>query len=361
MSPRLTRCADVGPLLVFYACDEVDAREREQIEAHLAACSSCAQQLSEERDMQTALLSAFQPADQFDPSGALLSQCRSELSELLDDISAPPLRQRWSPFGGLRRWMALRPAWSGAFLLLIGLAVGTQVALWIPGRESGFVGQAVNVKAASPLTEGDLEKMAVAGISVIPSSDSAPGMLQVQVRTEQPLLLNGTVDDADVRKVLTYVVSNGERFDPDVRLDCLDALKTRTDDTDVRHALLAAARKDRNTAVRMKALEALRDSSADEVVRETLLDALQHDVNPGVRVEAVNLLVHSLGKSAPSPEETQEAGTPQIADSSSDVPDDPSVERVIRTLEELQHRDPNRYVRMRSAAALRQIGPREVQ
>jgi acetyl-CoA acyltransferase len=30
-------------------------------------------------------------------------------------------------------------------------------------------------------------------------------------------------------------------------------------------------------------------------------------------------------------------------------------------LQELQRRDPNRYVRLRSAAALRQIGPREVQ
>jgi hypothetical protein len=38
-----------------------------------------------------------------------------------------------------------------------------------------------------------------------------------------------------------------------------------------------------------------------------------------------------------------------------------SVEKVIRTLEELQMRDPSRYVRLRSAAALRQIGPREPQ
>jgi hypothetical protein len=38
-----------------------------------------------------------------------------------------------------------------------------------------------------------------------------------------------------------------------------------------------------------------------------------------------------------------------------------SVEKVIRTLEELQKRDPSRYVRLRSAAALRQIGPREPQ
>jgi hypothetical protein len=43
------------------------------------------------------------------------------------------------------------------------------------------------------------------------------------------------------------------------------------------------------------------------------------------------------------------------------APADPSAEKVIRTLEELRKRDPNRYVRLRSAAALRQIGPREVQ
>ena len=30
---RLTRCGDIGPLLVFYACDEVEPLEREQIDA----------------------------------------------------------------------------------------------------------------------------------------------------------------------------------------------------------------------------------------------------------------------------------------------------------------------------------------
>src|ERR1700682_347410 len=103
----LKRCGDIAPLLVFYACDEVEPQEREQIDAHLAACASCAAQLREEQEMQTALVSAFQPADQLDPSGALLAQCRSELSELLDDLSAPPLREQWSPFASMRRGMGL--------------------------------------------------------------------------------------------------------------------------------------------------------------------------------------------------------------------------------------------------------------
>jgi anti-sigma factor RsiW len=363
------RCSEIAPLLVFYACDEVEPREREEIDAHLTNCASCAAQLREEQEMQSALVSAFQPADQLDPSGALLAQCRSELSELLDDISAPPLQEKWSPFGWVRQWMALRPAWSAAGLLLAGLAVGTQVALWIPGREGNFIGgQAMNVKAA-PLTNDDLSKMAVAGVNFAPAADSS-GTVQLQVRTEQPIVLSGSVDDADVRRVLTYVVMNGEQFDPGVRLDCLDVLKTRTGDKDVRHALLAAARKDQNAAVRMKALEALRDSAADDAVRDTLLEALQHDANPGVRVEAVNLLVRSLEReqdsedaAPPAPPRRSavpSAPAPVIAGDQM-IPPDPSVDRVIHALEGLQRRDPNAYVRLRSAAALRQIAPREVQ
>jgi hypothetical protein len=211
------------------------------------------------------------------------------------------------------------------------------------------------VKAA-PLTNEDLSKMAVANVNFAPAANSS-GTVELHVRTEQPIVLSGSVDDADVRRVLTYVVMNGERFDPGVRLDCLDVLKTRTDDADVRHALLAAARKDQNAAVRMKALEALRDSTTDDSVRDTLLEALQHDANPGVRVEAVNLLVRSLEGEANG--EAGKEAAPEVA--GSQIPPDPSVDRVIRALEGLQHRDPNAYVRLRSAAALRQIGPRELQ
>jgi hypothetical protein len=362
MSSRehLTRCADVAPLLVFYACNEVSAQEREGIDAHLASCPGCSKQLGEELSMQAAFAGASQPADQLDPSGALLAQCRSELSELLDDLSAPPIREHWMPFGWVRRWMALRPAWSAAALVLVGVMAGTQASVWFSVRDGGNnlgsgIGEAVNIMPAPRLTDEDLAKMAVAGVNFAPAADSAPGTLQLQVRTEQPLVVVGSVDDADVRRVLTYVVANGERFDPGVRLDCLDGLRARTGDVEVRRALLAAARKDQNPAVRMKALELLRDSAGDDAVRETLLDALQHDGNPGVRVEAVNLLVRSLeGEPFDGPEvrDVPEVATPQ---------GDPSFERVVRALEDLQRHDPNRYVRLRSAAALRQIGPRELQ
>ena len=359
---QLKRCADVAPLLVFYACDEVSAQERQQIDTHLAACSDCAKQLDQEMAIQTALVDVSQAADRLDPSGVLLAQCRSELSERLDDLSAPPVRQHWIPFGWVRRWMALRPAWSAAALILVGLAIGTQVSPWFSARYGGNSANvlgAMNVTAAPRLSDEDLANMAVAGVNFAPTRDGTPGTLQLQVRTEQPLVVSGNLDDRDVRRVLTYVVANGERFDPGVRLDCLDALRARTSDLEVRRALLTAARKDQNPAVRMKALEALRDSAADASVREALLEALHHDANPGVRVEAVNLLVRSL-QGEEEMDEPIVVGSPQLPEVAAPA-NDPSAERLVRALVELQRNDPNRYVRLRSAAALRQIGQRDLQ
>ena len=172
------------------------------------------------------------------------------------------------------------------------------------------------------------------------------------------MVLTGRADDSNVRQVLTYMVENSERFDAGVRLDCLDALKAAVRDQQVRLALLNAARKDQNPAVRMKALEALRDTAGEDDVRQVLVDALEHDGNPGVRVEAVNLLVGSLDN---RPADADDAPETPVAAPAPAPGEDASFEHVVRVLQELQRRDPNPYVRLRSAAALRQIGPREMQ
>jgi HEAT repeats len=366
MSPfeKKMSCKDVAPLLVFYVCEEISETERELIEAHVAACKGCAEQLAEEKEFHSALASSPQSADVLDGSGILLSQCRSELAEALDDLSAPPLQEHWRPLGWLRRWMALRPAWSGALLILVGVLAGTQLVPWLQ-QSSNNTGQAMNVRAPQPLTPEQLSNMVVSGMSVSPSSGSDSPTVQLQLSAEQPMVLTGNADDSRMRQVLTYVVQNNDRFDAEVKMDCLDALKAAARDQQVRAALLNAARKDQNPAIRMKALEALRDTAALDDVRQTLLDVLEHDTNPGVRVEAVNLLVGSLdgeAKNAVPPGTPSAPETVIEPDSPPPAPgEDASFESVVRVLHQLQHNDPSRYVRLRSAAALRQIGPREVQ
>jgi hypothetical protein len=360
MSPfeKNLNCKDVAPLLVFYVFDEASENEREQIEAHVANCAACSAQLAEEKKFQAALAEAPQ---ELDSSGILLSQCRSELEEALDDLSAPPLQEHWRPFGWLRRWMALRPAWSGALLVLMGVVAGTQLLPWLQNSSSNkATGQAMNIRARQPLTPDQLSNMVIGGVRFSPTQGSDSPNVQVQLSAEQPLVLTGNVQDSDMRQVLTYVVANGERFDAGMRLDCLDALKAAARDEQVRNALMVAARKDPNPAVRMKALESLRDAAADDSVRQVFLDALQQDNNPGVRVEAVNLLVGSLDHEAPEAG-TVDSNAPVIAPTAEQGQPSSDIERVVRVLQQLQRRDPSPYVRLRSAAALRQIGPREVQ
>jgi hypothetical protein len=355
---KSVKCKDVAPLLVFYACNEVSDRERKQIDAHVANCQACAAQLAEESQLQEAMIAAPQPADELDSSGILLSQCRSELAEALDDLSAPPIQEHWRPFGWLRRWMALRPAWSGALLVLFGIVIGVQVLPWLRNSNNGG-GQAMNVTAKPAFTRDQLDTMAIAGVNLSASSDAGAPNVQLHLSAAQPMVLIGRADDGDMRSVLTYVVENGERFDAGMRLDCLEALKAASRDQRVRQALIAAARKDQNPAVRMKALESLRDASSDDDVRQALLDALRHDGNPGVRVDAINVLVGSLQHRESEETAPEVDATPVVKSASPE--EDQSVERVVRALQQLQHRDPSRYVRLRSAAALRQIGPREVQ
>ncbi|HYL85843.1 MAG TPA: HEAT repeat domain-containing protein [Candidatus Angelobacter sp.] len=354
-------CKSVAPLLVFYVCQEVSESERELIEGHLASCKACTEQLAEEKEFHSAFANAPQTADQLDASGILLSQCRSELEESLDDLSAPSLQEHWRPFGWLRRWMALRPAWSGALLVFLGVLAGTQLVPWLQnGSNSRTASQVTNVRAPQLLTPDQLSKMEFSGLNFSPSPGSDSPRVQLQLSAEQPLVLSGTVEDSNVRQVLTYVISNSERFDAGKRLDCMEVLKAVARDEEVRVALVSVARNDQNPAVRMKALESLRDAASNDDVRQVLLDTLQNDSNPGVRVEAVNLLVGSLNHEAP------EAGTPApdapvLAPAAGASEEDASFDRVVRVLQQLQQRDPNRYVRLRSAAALRQIGPREVQ
>jgi hypothetical protein len=355
-------CKDVALLLVFYLCDEVSEEERGQVEAHLANCSACSALLAEEHQLHSTMLAGPQSADELDASGILLAQCRSELAESLDDLSAPPLQEHWRPFGWLRGWMALRPVWSGALLILFGALVGTQVLPWLQNGNNNSNSQAMNVTARSPITDEQLAKMTFSGINFSPASGSGSPNLQLQLNAEQPIVLDGNVEDSDMRRVLTYVVENGERFDAGARLDCLEALKTVARDQQVRSALINAALKDQNPAVRIKAVEALRGAASDDAVRQALLEALQHDSNPGVRVVAVNMLVASLQGDQSDTLETDPVAPVIAGPTERDLPDgDESVERVISVLQRLQRQDPSRYVRLRSAAALRQIGPREVQ
>ena len=243
----------------------------------------------------------------------------------------------------------------------VGARGGTKALQWLQCSSGTSSGSPVNVLAASKIPDDKLDKMEISNVDFSHST----GKVQLQLQAEQPMTLTSDEDPTDTRRVLTFVVSSGDRFNPDIRLNCVEALRAAAaTDEQTRAALVAAARKDQNAAVRLKALDALRDMVGLTAVRDALLDRLQNDPNPGVRVEAVNLLVRSIEAADEAPNAPEIAGVDLPAPGAAPLPlpsNRDSEQRILRALDELRQHDSNRYVRLRSAAALRQIALQDVQ
>ena len=335
-------CADWQPLLTLLAAgEELDPAEHSRLNAHLAACSSCSESLAQERDV-LALLAA----NHLEPDASLLASARANLDDALDREEDRGWLAR--AFGLLlpTSWLAPRPAWSAAVLVLIGFTVGVLAPRLMrhQGASSPAGNSASNVTSPGPSivnaptdsipTAIDLHSADVAGINVFPSSGEGPAHVEVQLRAQQPVTVQGTVDDDEVKNVLLDILAKGDRICPDIRLDAVDCLRSRGDDPDVRSALCRAVRKDHNAAVRLKALDALKAAEPDDSIRQTLLEALVEDQNPGVRVEAINALRGMAAKG-------------QASDG-----------HMASVLRDRMQNDPNTYIRLQSAAALGELGPR---
>ena len=334
-------CRDFELYLTLAAAgEELDAAEQAELADHLAHCGACKSELEREKDLLAAMA-----AHRTEPDAATLASCRAGLVDALD---------RREEGGWLRRtvrtlipatWPAPNPAWSAAVLILIGFSIGILAPLYLrpPGvpvnsaQNDGAVSDASSSQGAtSKLGSLDLHTTDIAGISVVPTGNSGPPQVELQLRAQQPLTVHGTIYDDDVKRVLLHVLSHNDRYDPEVRLDAVDLLRVRNNDPDVRSALCHAVHTDANAGVRLKALEALNGAEPQDLVRQTLLDALVDDHNPGVRIEAINALRQLAAEGKVESDEHMRA-----------------------VLRERMQKDPNTYIRLQSAAAIRDLGPRE--
>ncbi len=318
-------CPEFERLLLLFAWDDLDVAQRADVEDHLRRCAACSAALAQERR----LLEVLAHSPSADPSELFLASCRRALSER---INRSAVETGWS--GWLRRmrdrvrpaaWISLHPGWSMAVLLLAGFLSGRVVSQRLapppqPAPQVHIASEPVNWE--------------ITGIHQL-----ADNSLEVEMNTQRPEVMLGKADDVRVRRALVSALSAGRGEDADIRMDSVELLRPLRADADVRKALCLAARRDANISVRLKAIEALRGMEQDEIVRDTLLDALLHDGNPGVRVEAVSALRALL-----------DSGSDDRAFSD---------ERVSRALHDRREKDPNEFVRLQSAEAIRQIASRK--
>jgi hypothetical protein len=335
-------CLEWRPVLVLLAAgEELDAAAQLKVSEHVAHCSSCSRELARENE----LLSLVSDHS-IEPDAALLASCRATLVDALDRQEEGWWR-RTVAFVLPSDWLSPRPAWSAALLLILGFSVGAfgprllaRHTSPLSSPETRFAtpaapaAQQIAAPGSSSLDGLDLPTADVAGINVFPSAGGDPPRVQLQMKAQQPVTVQGTVDDSDVKRVLCYVLGNSDRFDPDVRLNAVDLLRARNNDPEVRSVLCHAVHSDRNAAVRLKALEALDGAEPQDLIRQTLLDALVDDRNTGVRIEAINAL---RGMAAQG----------QV------VPD----AHTMSVLRDRMQKDPNTYIRLQSAEAIRDLGP----
>ncbi len=389
---------------MLYATGELSDEDRSAADAHAAGCATCLEMLQSEIALQESVAACVRASatDKLDGAEFLLAQCRSELAEALDDDGAhadtgavsgwrawlSPSRWRVWWAAAFRRALAFHPGWSTAALLIVGALGGTfggtMVRGWYRATSLPLSAQPVlTVSAAPRLSDQELESMGVEGIRWEPQDGGTPARVEVRLRSERPVVVQGSADDGEIRRLLTYVLAHGQRFAPSVRLDSLDVLRTHISDPQVRAALCEAALRDEDPAVRLKALEALRGLGTDASVRQAMLGALAADGNSGVRIEAINAIdaaidaamgaaidadnyaaTNGLMASGDRSSDTSSdgsgyasagdnrVGTPAVPHLSAGLSTGPLDAQALDILRDRERNDPNNYVRLLSAAVL---------
>ncbi|HEY6467591.1 MAG TPA: HEAT repeat domain-containing protein [Candidatus Acidoferrales bacterium] len=343
-------CPEWEEFIILFAADEdVSAELHGQWVTHAADCRACLTALARERQVLS-LLSEHRS----EPDTTMLASCRASLDDAIDREEERGWLWRSLGFIFPASWVASlsAPAWGAAALLIVGFSSGLLLGprIWhrVNTPDEPAISQPQQVASTAPsnistapvdppaqLSSLDLHAADVAGISVLPALGGALPQVQLQMREQQPFTVEGTVNDDNVKNELINIVRGGDRFCPDIRLDAIDALSSRTNDPEVRSALCHAVHKDKNAAVRLKALEALNDAEPQDIIQQTVMDALMDDQNPGVRVEAINSLRDMLSKDEIAP-----------------------TDRMLSVLQDRMQNDRSTYIRLQSAAAIRDLGPR---
>lgn len=305
------KCEWVRENIMLHIYGELADDARYELEQHLSRCGECAAELKAARKFH-AQLSEF-PVEE--PSPNLLAASRMRLQEGLETTAQHRFWQRlfFDPAAWLHQ-LRFSPALA-AIIFIVGFAggIGTMYQVFSGGRTSPAA-----LSAAQPIESS---------ISGIRSVNQAPGSNKITINydTVSTQQVEGSLNDQRIQQLLLFAARNN--YNSGVRMDSVDLLTQKPDDTHVREALIYALRYDSNPGVRLKALEGLGAYVKNDVrVRDAVLEALMNDSNPGARAEALHLL--------------------------DSVKADSSV-RVV--LQRLADKDPNQYIRSQARTMLAQV------
>jgi hypothetical protein len=308
------KCEWVKDNILLYVYNELADDARYELEQHLGRCPECATELKATRRFHATL--SVTPVDE--PTPNLLTASRMRLQEALETTSQ----------GGFWNRLAFDP---GAWLRQVRFSPALAAAIFILGFGGG-IGATYKVIARPgaptilPLPTVE-QPVGEANITGIQSVTTEPGSNEVTIKynTVSTQEQKGSLGDQRIQQLLLFAARNN--YNSGVRMDSVDLLTQKPDDTRVREALMYALHYDNNPGVRLKAIEGLGSFVKDDMrVRDAVLGALVSDTNPGVRTQALHLL------------------EPVKADSS-----------VRAVLQRLAENDQNQYIRSQARTVMAQL------
>src|SRR5579864_5946946 len=307
------KCEWVQENILLYIYSELADDARYELEQHLGRCPECAAELKSARAFHATLSKL--PVQE--PSPNLLASARMRLQEKLETAPQGGWWQRltFDPASWLRQ-LRFSPALA-AVIFMIGFGGG--IATMTRVRPTP-----IDIGSIQNPTQQVPQEASITGIRSVVQE---PGSNQVTIKfdTVHTEEAQGSLNDQRIQQLLLFAARNN--YSSGVRMDSVDLLTQKPDDTRVREALIYSLRYDTNPGVRLKAIEGLGSYVKDDTrVRDAVLNALMTDNNPGVRTQALLLL------------------QPVKADSS-----------VRAALQHLAETDQNQYIRSQARTVLAQL------
>jgi hypothetical protein len=279
-------CEWVEKQISWYLYNELDERERAEVEEHIETCESCSARMERER----AFLAKLDARDRLKPSPALLAESRHDLMRSIyraDRLHWEGREAASTRSTARQMWLSMRLWWqpvAATCLVAAGFFGG-----WSLRSTPQFL--STPQPAAASFSASDAAAGGISGVSL----DLQGGKVQISFDETRRKSFSGSLEDPQIQKFLIFAAKN--YGNPGVRLDTVDILKERAGDGEIRDTLLYLVANDANAGVRLKALEALKPYARDSGVRQALIGVLTNDDNPGMRVQAIDLLTEASDRS----------------------------------------------------------------
>lgn len=267
------KCEWVRENILLHIYNELPDDARFELEQHLARCADCAGELKAARKFH-ATFSEF-PVEE--PTPNLVASSRMRLQEALETAEQGGWFQRliFEPAQWLHQ-IRFAPALTAA-ILMAGFAGGV-----------GATYQVMKGKPAEPIIAQPAAQASVTGIQSI-SQEPGSNQISIKYNTTSTEEAQGSLNDQRIQQLLLFAARSN--YNSGVRMDSVDLLTQKPNETHVREVLIYALRYDSNPGVRLKALESLGPYVKEDVrVRDAILEALVNDSNQGLRTQALHLL-----------------------------------------------------------------------